>query len=111
MCLKKSRLFLLLKRPEKNLEPIDILVNNTGMTLMGKPEEISEDDWDRWLAVNLKSVFLCTQAVIPEMKKRNKGSIINITSLAAKIGGVNAAACYSVSKAGVSNLTIQTTKG
>ena len=47
MCLKKSRLFLLLKRPEKNLEPIDILVNNTGMTLMGKPEEISEDDWDR----------------------------------------------------------------
>jgi 3-oxoacyl-[acyl-carrier protein] reductase len=44
------------------------------------------------------------------MKKRNKGSIINITSLAAKIGGINSAACYSVSKAGVSNLTIQTAK-
>jgi 3-oxoacyl-[acyl-carrier protein] reductase len=80
------------------------------MTLMGKLEEISEDDWDRCLSVNLKSVFLCIQAVIPEMKKRNKGSIINITSLAAKIGGINSAACYSVSKAGVSNLTIQTAK-
>ena len=48
--------------------------------------------------------------IIPEMKKRKKGSIINMTSLAAKIGGINSAACYSVSKAGVSNLTIQTAK-
>ena len=80
------------------------------MTLAGKLEDISEKDWDHCLAVNLKSVFLCTQAVIPEMKKRKKGSIINITSVAAKIGGINSAACYSVSKAGVSNLTIQTAK-
>ena len=80
------------------------------MTLTGKLEEISEKDWDCCLAVNLKSVFLCSQAVIPEMKERKKGSIINITSLTAKIGGINSAACYSVSKAGVSNLTIQTAK-
>jgi len=44
------------------------------------------------------------------MKKRNKGKIINITSVAAKIGGINSAACYGASKAGVSNLTIQTAK-
>jgi 3-oxoacyl-[acyl-carrier protein] reductase len=107
---KKEQVISAIEATRKNLGPIDILVNNAGMTLMGKLEEISEDDWDRCLAVNLKSVFLCTQAVIPEMKKRNKGSIINITSLAAKIGGINSAACYSVSKAGVSNLTIQTSK-
>ena len=107
---KKKQVISAIETTEKTLGSIDILVNNAGMTLMGKLEEISEDDWDRCLAVNLKSVFLCTQAVIPEMKKRNKGSIINITSLAAKIGGINSAACYSVSKAGVSNLTIQTAK-
>jgi len=44
------------------------------------------------------------------MKKRKKGSIVNITSLAVKIGGINSATCYSVSKAGVSNLIIQTAK-
>ena len=107
---KKEQVISAIEATRKNLGPIDILVNNAGITLMGKLEEISEDDWDRCLAVNLKSVFLCTQAVIPEMKKRNKGRIINITSLAAKIGGVNAAACYGAAKAGVSNLTIQIAK-
>ena len=107
---KKEQVFSAIEATRKNLGPIDILVNNAGITLTGKLEEISEKDWDHCLAVNLKSVFFCTQAVIPEMKKRKKGSIINMTSLAAKIGGINSAACYSVSKAGVSNLTIQTAK-
>jgi len=107
---KKEQVISAFEATRKNLGPIDILVNNAGITLMGKLEDLSEEDWDRCLEVNLKSVFLCTQAVIPEMKKRNKGSIINITSVAAKIGGVHAAACYGASKAGVSNLTIQTAK-
>ena len=107
---KKDQVISAFEATRKNLGPIDILVNNAGMTLTAKLEEISEKDWDHCLAVNLKSVFFCTQAVIPEMKKRKKGSIINMTSLAAKIGGINSAACYSVSKAGVSNLTIQTAK-
>ena len=107
---KKDQVISAIETTRKNLGSIDILVNNAGMTLVGKLEDIREEDWDRCLGVNLKSVFLCTQAVIPEMKKRKKGSIINITSLAAKIGGMNSAACYSVSKAGVSNLTIQTAK-
>ena len=107
---KKDQVISAFEATRKNLGPIDILVNNAGITLMGKLEDLSEEDWDRCLEVNLKSVFLCTQAVIPEMKKRNKGRIINITSLAAKIGGVNAAACYGAAKAGVSNLTIQTAK-
>jgi len=107
---KKDQVISAFEATRKNLGPIDILVNNAGITLMGKLEDLSEEDWDRCLEVNLKSVFLCTQAVIPEMKKRNKGKIINITSVAAKIGGINAAACYGASKAGVSNLTIQTAK-
>jgi 3-oxoacyl-[acyl-carrier protein] reductase len=107
---KKDQVISAFEATRKNLGPIDILVNNAGMTLVGKLEDLSEEDWDRCLEVNLKSVFLCTQAVIPEMKKRNKGKIINITSVAAKIGGINSAACYGASKAGVSNLTIQTAK-
>ena len=107
---KKDQVISAFEATRKILGPIDILVNNAGMTLTGKLEDLSEEDWDRCLEVNLKSVFLCTQAAIPEMKKRNKGSIINITSVAAKIGGINSAACYGASKAGVSNLTIQTAK-
>ena len=106
----KEQVISAIEATRKNLGPIDILVNNAGMTLTGKLEDISEKDWDHCLAVNLKSVFFCSQAVIPEMKKRKKGSIINMTSMAAKTGGINSAACYSVSKAGVSNLTIQTAK-
>lgn len=94
----------------RDLGPIEILVNNAGMTLAGKVEEIAEEDWDRCLAVNLKSCFLCTQAVLPGMKERREGWIVNLSSVAAKVGGINAAACYSVAKAGVSCLTIQTAK-
>ena len=72
----KEQVISVIEKTKKILGPIDILVNNAGMTLTGKLEEISEKDWDHCLAVNLKSVFLCTQAVIPEMKKRKKGSII-----------------------------------
>ena len=106
----KEQVFSAIEKTKKSLGPIDILVNNAGMTSTGKLEEISEKDWDYCMDVNLKSVFLCSQAVIPEMKKRNKGSIINISSVAAKIGAINAAACYPVSKAAVSSLTLQTAK-
>lgn len=92
------------------LGDIDILVNNAGMTMTGSIEEISEKDWDRCMAVNLKGALFTTQAILPSMKRKKKGTIINISSLGAKIGGINAAACYSVSKAGLSCLTIQTAK-
>jgi 3-oxoacyl-[acyl-carrier protein] reductase len=89
---------------------IDILVNNAGITMLGRMEDITEEEWDKCLGINLKGVFFATQAVIPHMKKRKSGVIINITSLAAKIGSINASASYAVSKAGVSCLTIQTAK-
>ena len=91
----------------RTLGPIDILVNNAGITMTGALEDITESDWHHCLSINLDSVLYGMQAVIPEMKERNSGSIVNISSVGAKIGGINASAAYSVSKAGVSCLTIQ----
>jgi 3-oxoacyl-[acyl-carrier protein] reductase len=80
---------------------IDILVNNAGIYEVLPFEEISEAQWDRLLAVNLKGTFLCCQAAVPYMKRRGAGRIINIASVAGKAGGTLAGAHYSVSKAGV----------
>ena len=80
---------------------IDILVNNAGIYEVLPIEEISEERWDRFMAVNLKGAFLFCQAVIPHMKARRAGRIVNIASSAGKTGGTLAGAHYSVSKAGL----------
>jgi 3-oxoacyl-[acyl-carrier protein] reductase len=80
---------------------IDILVNNAGIYEVLPFEEISEAQWDRLLAVNLKGAFLCCQAVVPHMKRQGGGRIINMASSAGKTGGTLAGAHYSVSKAGL----------
>ena len=67
---------------------VDILVNNAGICRMGSIEDITEDEWDLVLAVNLKGTFLCSQAVIGIMKKQGAGSIINLGSLSGKVGGI-----------------------
>jgi 3-oxoacyl-[acyl-carrier protein] reductase len=84
---------------------VDILVNNAGIYEVLTLEEISEKQWDRVLAVNLKGAFLCTQAVLPVMKERGEGWIINMTSSAAKTGGLLCGAHYAASKAGIIALT------
>ena len=85
---------------------VDILVNNAGSLIERRSfSEITEDLWDRVMAVNLKSVYLCSRAVLPMMKQRGKGHIINVTSVAARNGGAPGAAAYATAKAGVSNLT------
>jgi len=94
----------------RNFGEIDILVNNAGITNMGKVEEITEEDWDEVIGVILKGTFLCCRAVIKSMKKRRTGKIVNISSAAAKIGGINSAASYSAAKAGVSCFTIHLAK-
>jgi 3-oxoacyl-[acyl-carrier protein] reductase len=80
---------------------VDILVNNAGIYEVLPFEEISEAQWDRLLAVNLKGAFLCCQAVVPYMKRQGSGRIINMASSAGKTGGTLAGAHYSVSKAGL----------
>jgi 3-oxoacyl-[acyl-carrier protein] reductase len=89
---------------EDSLGGIDILVNNAAIARPRKFEEIAEEEWDEILTVNLKSVFLVTQAVIGGMRKRKWGRIINLSSVAAQTGGA-VGAHYAASKAGIIGLT------
>jgi 3-oxoacyl-[acyl-carrier protein] reductase len=89
---------------EDSLGSVDILVNNAAIAHPCKFEEITEEEWDRILTVNLKSVFLVTQAVIGGMRKRKWGRVINLSSVAAQTGGA-VGAHYAASKAGIIGLT------
>jgi 3-oxoacyl-[acyl-carrier protein] reductase len=94
----------LMAEVERDLGPIDILVNNAGLGLVRTVDALTEDDFDRTIAVNLKSVFLCTQAVLPGMRARGWGRIVNISSGAARgAGGVGPH--YNASKAGMEGMT------
>jgi 3-oxoacyl-[acyl-carrier protein] reductase len=85
---------------------LDILVNNAGSLIERRTlEEMSEDLWERVMDVNLKSVYLCSQAVVPMMKRQGKGRIINMTSVAARNGGARGSVAYATAKGGVSTLT------
>ena len=83
---------------------IEILVNNAAIAHPRKLQEITETEWDEVLTVNLKSVFLVTQAVIGGMRQRKWGRIINLSSVAAQTGGA-VGAHYAASKAGIIGLT------
>lgn len=83
---------------------VSILVNNAGISRAQKIEEITEQDFDDLIRINLKSVFLVTQAVLPKMREAKWGRIINISSTAAQIGGV-VGPHYAASKAGIIGLT------
>ncbi len=87
------------------LGPIDILVNNAGIALTRGLDDITEEDFDRTIAVNLKSAFLCTQAVLPHMRARRWGRIINISSIGARIGARSSSVAYGAAKAGLEGLT------
>lgn len=89
---------------ETRLGPVDILVNNAGMAAKRSLDDITEEDVDHTHAVNLKSVFLCTLAVLPGMRARRWGRIVNISSIAARAArGISVA--YNASKAGLEGLT------
>ena len=107
---KKAQVVRMVETVRAKLGGIDILVNNAGIVNAGKIESIPEAEWDRVFAVNLKGTFLCCQAVLPSMKQRKSGTIVNISSVSAKIGGIHSAASYAASKAGISCFTIQLAK-
>ena len=90
---------------EEQLGPIDILVNNAGIAITRGLDDITEDDFDRTIAVNLKSAFLCTQAVLPHMRAQRWGRIINISSIGARIGARSSSVAYGAAKAGIEGLT------
>lgn len=88
----------------RELGVVQILVNNAGIARPQPVSEIEETDWDEVINTNLKSAFLVTQAVLPEMRKNGWGRIINISSVAAQTGGV-VGPHYAASKAGLIGLT------
>ena len=91
---------------EERFGRLDILVNNAGSLIERRGlEEMTEELWDRVMAVNLKSVFLVSKAVVPIMKRGGGGRIINLTSVAARNGGGPGSVAYATAKAGVSTLT------
>ncbi|MGH2615799.1 MAG: SDR family NAD(P)-dependent oxidoreductase, partial [Thermomicrobiales bacterium] len=69
---------------ERELGPLDILINNAGVSTMARIEDLTEDDWDFNFAVNAKGVFLVTRAALPGMMERRAGCIVNIASMAGK---------------------------
>jgi len=83
---------------------VQILINNAGIARPQPIQEIQEKDWDDIIDTNLKSAFLVTQAVLPEMRKKGWGRIINMSSVAAQLGGV-VGPHYAASKAGMMGLT------
>ncbi len=85
---------------------LDILVNNAGMGGQGKPlEEVSIEEWDRLMTLNLKSAFLCIRAVAPIMKKQGYGRIINMSSVAGRSHSELTGPVYGSAKAGMLGLT------
>jgi 3-oxoacyl-[acyl-carrier protein] reductase len=86
------------------LGPVDLLINNAGVAIRRGIDDLSEADFDRTIATNLKSAFLCTRAVVPGMQQRGFGRIVNISSGAARGTGV-IGVHYNASKAGLEGLT------
>jgi 3-oxoacyl-[acyl-carrier protein] reductase len=86
------------------LGAIDILVNNAGLAIVRGIDDLTESNFDQTIAVNLKSAFLCTQAVVPAMRAKKWGRIVNISSGAARGAGA-IGVHYNASKAGMEGLT------
>jgi len=89
---------------EARLGAIDILVNNAGMTRRGPVESLSDDDWRSVLATNLDSAFFTARAVVPGMKRRSRGAIVNTCSLTSTLARPTILP-YAVSKGGMAMLT------
>lgn len=88
----------------KTYGKLDIMVNNAGILFTAPVEETTEEMWDKLFAVNVKGLFFCAQAAATEMKKRKRGKIINISSIAA-IGGQAGLCAYSSTKGAVLPIT------
>ncbi len=83
---------------------VDVLVNNAGVATFGSVQDITDTDWDRVMNTNLRGIFYCSKAVIPQMIRQGSGHIINISSLAGK-NGFAGGSVYCASKFGVMGLS------
>ncbi len=89
---------------EAELGPVDVLVNNAGVNAHFDPVSMSPDEWDTFFAVDLRSMWLCTRAVLPRMRERRAGSIVNVASIQATLTQAGTFP-YAAAKAGVLGLT------
>jgi 3-oxoacyl-[acyl-carrier protein] reductase len=94
----------LVSTTESQLGPVGILVNNAGIGRLIPPDQVTEEIWNEFLRVNLTSVFLVTQRVLPAMRAARWGRIINLSSIAAQYGGI-IGPHYAATKAGILGLT------
>ena len=90
---------------EKVLGPVDVLINTAGILSNAKAEATDDAEWRRVMAVNVDGAFYWSRAVLPAMKKRRWGRIVNVASLAAKTGGLTAGTAYAASKGAMASLT------
>ncbi|MCI0352046.1 MAG: SDR family NAD(P)-dependent oxidoreductase, partial [Acidobacteriales bacterium] len=102
---KRESVWRMVEGVLKEFGRIDVLVNNAGIAGRAVPLlEVAEEEWDEMIAVDLKSVYLCCQAVLPHMIERRSGAIVNVASIAGKEGNPNMVP-YSTAKAGVIGFT------
>ena len=94
---------------EKSLGSVDVLINNAGISRIGLLQDLSFEDWNRLIAVNLSGVFYCCKLAIPGMIRKKQGKIINISSVWG-VCGASCEAAYSASKGGVNALTMALAK-
>lgn len=102
---KKDDIDRIVTSAVNNFGRIDILVNCAGICQIRNIEDITEEEWDKMMSINLKGTFFLCQSVLKEMKKYQKGKIVNMGSIAGEIGGILVGANYSASKAGIICLT------
>ena len=93
------------KQTMREIGAVDILVNNAGILSNHKAEATTPEEWRQVMAANLDSAFFVSQQVIPGMKARGWGRIVNTCSLAAKTGGLTAGTAYAASKGALTSLT------
>jgi 3-oxoacyl-[acyl-carrier protein] reductase len=97
----------LVARAELELGPIDVLVNNVGGLIERRAFADFDDDlWDRILDLNLKSAFICSQAVLPGMMARQRGQIVNVSSIAAETGAPGGSIPYAAAKGALNTMTV-----
>jgi len=102
---KSSEVKEMVGQVKRSFGRIDILVNNAGIIRRGTIETVTEEDWDRVIEANLKGTFNCCKAVVDIMKQQGYGKIVNVSSIAGKMGDITSAPGYGPSKAGVDALT------
>jgi 3-oxoacyl-[acyl-carrier protein] reductase len=97
-------------RVEQELGPASVLINNAGIALPGKFEQVTEASWRRTIEVNLTGMFVCAKAFLPQLRRNHRSSIVNVSSQAARFGSLAADVSYAASKGGVLSLTLQLAK-